>query len=77
VPPSCAAPIDPFDEFAPPTCAVPIEFDEVLLPLPPIDVGAAALTWLPATVADPDGAVLAPLTWTAPTEFEAVLPPPA
>jgi len=56
---------------------VPIEFEAELLPLPPIDVGAAALTWLPATVADPDGAVLAPLTWTAPTEFEAVLPPPA
>jgi hypothetical protein len=76
-PPTCAAPIDPVDEFPPPTWAVPIELDAELAPLPPIDVGAAALTWSPATVADPDGAVLAPLTWTAPTEFEAVLPPPA
>jgi hypothetical protein len=45
-------------------------------PEPPTLVGALTLTVLPAALADADGCELVGLTWTAPTELLAVLPPP-
>jgi hypothetical protein len=60
--PTWTTPAEPLDELPSPTCAVPTEFDDELLPAPPIPIGALAWTLLPATDADAAGVERTPLT---------------
>ena len=62
--------------MAPPICAAPVEFDAVLLPLPPILSGTLAPALRPEAPTDPEGNALAELTCAVPVELLEVLPPP-
>jgi hypothetical protein len=71
--PIWTAPADPFDVLPPPTWADPIESDAVLLPPAPTVTGAVALALAPEAPPEADGLEFTAPTWTAPTEFVAVL----
>jgi hypothetical protein len=61
----------------PPICTPPVEFDAVLLPLPPTLSGTLAPALRPEAPADADGDTVAELTCALPVELFEVLPPPA
>ena len=52
---TCTPPVELLEEFPPPTCTAPTEFDAVLLPEPPTEIGTVPETDAPAWVAPADG----------------------
>jgi len=75
--PDCATPVEPVDELPPPICTAPVEPDAVLLPSPPIVMGALAPAVFPDAPAEADGEAVTELTCTLPVEPLEVFPPPA